>query len=58
MSEDEEDFAIFWTYDEAAGFVVEAAVGETINFGVTSLYFEDDVDCDSLAEEFSYTVMG
>lgn len=57
-SEDEEQFAIFWTYDEAAGFVVEAAVGETIDFSVTQLYYEEDADCETLAEQFSYTVMG
>lgn len=58
QTEQEESFAVFWSYDEASGFVVQAAEGDEIDFSVTSLYYEDDANCGDLALQFSYTVMG
>lgn len=58
VTEDEEQFAIFWTYDQARGFVVQAQKGDVIDFSVTSLFYEGDPDCTELNDEFSYTIMG
>jgi len=35
VTDDEEEFAIFWSYDAVSGFVVQAASGETIDFSIT-----------------------
>lgn len=58
MSEEEEEFAIFWSYDQVSGFVTQAAVGDTIDFTVTGLFYEGNTDCEEMEDQFTYTVMG
>ena len=58
VDEGEEQFAIFWSYDSVEGFVVQAAVGDTIDFGITALFYEGQDDCAELEDQFTYTVMG
>jgi len=56
VSADEEQFAIFWSYDAVSGFVVQAAVGETIDFAVTQLFYEGNDDCADMEEQFTYYI--
>ena len=58
VDEGEEQFAIFWSYNSVEGFVVQAAIGDTIDFSVTSLFYEGQDDCAELEDQFTYTVMG
>jgi len=58
MSEDEESFAVFWSYDSAEGWVVEVEEGEVIDFSNTALFYEGSDDCGELEEEFIYSIMG
>jgi hypothetical protein len=50
VSEEEEEFAIFWSYDQVSGFVTQAAVGDTIDFTVTGLFYEGNTDCEEMED--------